>query len=196
MEKELINNNSCVNHIIREKRVRPVKVKTVDGSIFRGNYYFRPSYHRIKDDLNTTFKSYIALTDVVDQNGNIVGLTFLINFENISYIAVDDSDQEQSPQNGVVKQISDQILPKRRVKAVIRLVDGSILDCTIFVRNTLFQTADELNLKEDKYIVAVDVQEKKASLNDRSSTYFINKKQVICVAVADDDLLLSEESLI
>lgn len=180
---------------MQEKRKLQVKVKTVDGSVFLGEFHFRPSFHRVKDDLNAIYKTYIALTNASDQDGNDVGLTYLLNFNTIAFIAVDDANYEESHQNEEVKHVKEQVLPKRKVKAVIRLVGGSVLDCTIFVRNTLSRTADELNLKEDKFIAAVDVQEKNAPPNDRPTTYFINKKQVVSVAVADNDLLISELKL-
>jgi hypothetical protein len=184
-----VNNKSIqLNSMVRPRRKMAVKIKTTDGSIYRGEYYFRQHINRIKDELDTSDEFFVAVTGVTDAQTNPIPYTFLFNFKQILYIAVNDEEYEKRFRTPQEKEEDKRILSKRKVHAIIRMVDKSGLSGSIFVRNTLNRAKDELNTKDGKYIIVVDVQEQGATAEDMKSTYFINKEYIIFVAVSEDKI--------
>lgn len=176
-----------INNLKRDRRKLMVKLKTSDGSVLRGNIYLRPTFNRMKDELNDNDETFIALTNVYDLKGNTAPGTFLVNYSNIIYIAADDSDSQVKKDPGVT-QLESRILKKRKVRSIIRLKDRSFIRGNIFVRNTVNRAKDEINCKEDTFIAVADVQEQEATPEDSGLIYFVNKNYVIYFSVFDDSL--------
>lgn len=177
-----------VNHLLRPRKKKNVKIKTSDGCIYRGEYYFREHITRIKDELDTTQELFVAVTGVKDEQGNASTYTFLFNINQVIYIAVIDDDYEENRSSVLEKEEEKRILSKRKAQAFIRTVDKKVLNGTIFIRNTLNRAKDELNTKDGKFLVMANVQEHGATPEDQQATYFINREYIVYVAVKDDTM--------
>ncbi len=164
-----------------KQKVR-VNVLMADGESMDGEMYFRPMVSCFLDGLNQNEEIFIAMTRVADPKNESDNHTFLLNSNHIVAVAV-AADVEGALSTTPRK---DTLLTSRKVQATIRTIGGGRYTGSLYVRNTIHRTKDELNLRDSQFIALTDVVDSDRQLSDQ--TYFINKNHIVLASVANDQI--------